>query len=299
MVKGTVFNIQRYSIHDGPGIRTVVFLKGCTLACQWCSNPESIQAKPQIFYTKSKCILCGRCVKAAPQNSIQLDEKGELAIPFSLINQQDLSWIACCPTAALDVKGKEMDVDAILSEVMKDEIYYRQSGGGLTLSGGEALKQADFAAEILERVKSENISTAIETAGNVPYEAFEKVLPWTDLFLFDFKLFDSDKHKKYIGADNHLILDNLATLAKSGADILVRMPVIPHVNDDADNLRNTIAYLKAHGIKRLSLLAFHQYGSNKYASIGSEYKFYDTPTPSEEEMEKLRKIVREEGLASE
>lgn len=296
MVKGVIFNIQRYCIHDGPGIRTVVFFKGCTLACQWCSNPESIQAQPQLFYNKSKCILCGNCVRSAPKNLVQFDANGELVINFNELNKRDLSWVECCPTGALDIKGRVVSVEEVYKEVMKDEIYFRKSNGGLTLSGGEALKQAEFAKEIFKLMNSQQISTAIETAGNIPYSSIQMVLPWTSLFLFDFKLYDSEKHKKYIGVNNDLIKENLKRLSLEHDNIHVRMPVIPGVNDDFANLEATVNFLKSIGIKQFSLLPFHQYGSNKYDSIGLNYGFSSAVPPTEESLSSMNEYLLANGF---
>lgn len=295
MVKGAIFNIQRYSLHDGPGIRTVIFLKGCSLNCMWCSNPESIWPQKQLIYTESKCIYCYNCVKTAPDNLITVSD-GKLIINFEALNKRDLSWVSVCPTEAMSVEGELVNSGEIFREVMKDEIYFRNSGGGITLSGGEALLQPKFARELLYLFTKENISTAVETAGNVPFSSLELVAPWVSLFIYDFKVFNSEIHKKYIGHDNSRIKENLIKLSEIHNDILVRMPLIPDVNDDEENLLNTMDFLSKIGIDRLSLLPFHQYGKNKYKSIGKEYKFEEYKPPSNDHVEKLNNIILSKGF---
>jgi pyruvate formate lyase activating enzyme len=271
-INGTVFDIQRYSIHDGPGIRTLVFLKGCLLGCQWCSNPESWMPEPQLFYRQSKCVHCKTCSQKAPGDSIVADVSGNLIIDFPALNNQDLSWVKnSCPTGALSVKGQDMTVEEVFSIIMKDEIYYRKSGGGITLSGGEPLMQDEFAKAILLKARQNVISTAIETSGYADTETLLSIMHYTDLFLYDFKIFDSGKHRQYTGVDNEITKINLKALAEGGAEILVRMPLIPEINDDEDNFDKTLDFLKSIGIRRFTILPYHQYGSGKYQSIGRRY----------------------------
>jgi pyruvate formate lyase activating enzyme len=285
--KGMVFDIQRYSIHDGPGIRTMIFLKGCPLQCLWCCNPESWLPESQLFYSKSKCILCGSCIQKAPVGTISVNAE-ELDINFPTLNSKDLSWTKDCPTGALSIKGKWMTVDEIFSIIMKDEIYYRTSGGGITLSGGEPLMQATFSHALLEEACRNNISTAIETSGYIKTETLLSVIPLTDLFLYDFKLFDDNEHRRYTGVGNKTIKANLEMLAGKGAEILVRMPLIPEVNDDEDHLRQTMDYLLSIGIQRFTILPYHQYGIAKFKSIGSTYTFPPVNPLEEDAIEKIK-----------
>lgn len=297
-ITGTVFDIQRYSIHDGPGIRTIVFIKGCPLSCKWCSNPESQAYEPQVFYVKSKCIGCGLCERSCPNNEVKLTEDG-LLIDWKAINaSKDLSWVNVCPTGALGVKGEKMTAQEVFDIVMRDKVFYDQSGGGLTLSGGEPLVQSEFALELLKMLHDAGVNTAIETTGAVDKKVLLDVLPYTDLFLYDFKHWDNEIHKKYIGASNSHIKENLKMLAEKKANILVRVPVIPGVNDTEKFVSKVISELKEYGIDKLALLPFHQYGSGKYVSCGMTYEMQDFKPPAEDKIEELRKIISDAGFSN-
>lgn len=298
--QGNVFDIQRYSIHDGPGIRTVVFLKECPLRCKWCSNPESWQEAPQLFYSSTRCISCMSCVQSCPNQEVT-EEKGEengIKIHWDRCQGRSMEWVDVCPTKALSVKGKWMKVEEVFSEIIKDEAFYRQSHGGVTLSGGEPLLQADFAAELLGLCRDNGIHTAIETTGYVPRINLEKVLPVTDLFLYDLKSADSETHKKWTGADNHKILQNLEWLSKQKVNIFVRTPMIPGVNDKEEDILEIIEILQRNEIHNYDILPFHQYGSGKYLSCGVEYTMQDVKPFSEEYIEKIRNIIRSFQLSS-
>ena len=264
---GTVFDIQRFSIHDGPGIRTTVFLKGCTLRCVWCHNPESQLSQPQLAFYTHKCISCGRCEnickKAFTSDCTACGKCAE-----------------SCPAGAREILGREESAENILSIVVRDKAYYKTSGGGVTLSGGEPLLQADFATEILRLCKENDISTAIETAGNVPWENFLKVLPYCDLFLYDIKAIDEEKHKLLTGASNKLILENAEKLRALGKNILFRTPVVPGYNDDQ------LEKISAFCGKNLELLSYHEIGKGKYESLRYPYTVKSAPL-SEEEMKTL------------
>jgi pyruvate formate lyase activating enzyme len=291
-----VFDIQRYSIHDGPGIRTLVFLKGCPLCCRWCSNPESWQLGSQLFYSSSECIHCGECTKVAPKHGITINDQGRLDINFSLLNKNDLSWVKVCPAGALRIKGFSMSVDDVFETVMRDEIFYRRSGGGITLSGGEPLLQKDFAKALLLFARQECISTVVETTGQVPIETLLAVVHCVDLFLYDFKIFDGDKHLRYTGGPNNRIKENLEILVKKGSNVLVRMPLIPGINDDEENIEQTLAYLCRIGVRHFTVLPYHQYGSGKYQSIGSSYSLAAIVPPETALIEKMNNRVVDAGF---
>ena len=262
-LEGMIFDIQRYSIHDGPGIRTTVFLKDCPLRCRWCSNPESWGSRPELFYMKSRCIGCGTC-KTAPE------------APETV-----------CPTGALCLKGEQTSAEKVFAAVLRDLPYYQRSGGGVTLSGGEPLLQKDFAAEILRLCREAGIHTAVETTGLVPWETFEALEGLVDLYLYDFKHPDPELHRKWTGRSNEQILENLDRLSRTSACIHVRVPVIPGVNDQPETLREIASFLNAHGIRERTLLPFHQYGSSKYQSLGLTYEMEGVPQLTEERLKEL------------
>ena len=269
-----ISKIQRFSLHDGPGIRTTVFLKGCNLSCLWCHNPETISALPQLQFFEHKCIVCGRCVQTCPRSLI-FECGGKISL-----NREGCAADKCgrcaegCPSNALVVVGESIEIDDLLEKVLRDKSFYESSGGGVTLSGGEPLLQADAAAEFLVLCKANGIHTTIDTAGCVDYGCFERVLEFTDLFLYDIKIMDSEKHLAYTGQGNELILDNFAKLAKTGKEIVVRVPVIAGVNDNADedclrgkflagfDPRPTVEYLPTHAMAR-----------GKYESLGMTSRF--------------------------
>ncbi len=264
--KGIIFNIQRHSIHDGPGIRTIVFLKGCPLSCRWCSNPESQDFARELAFNPEKCIGCEACLRVCPEGAIRKDGS-------SLVFSRELCK-ACglcaevCYAEARDMEGSFASADEVVAEVVKDMVFFKRSGGGLTLSGGEPLAQPDFAEAILRRARAAGLHTAVETAGHVPWENFARVLPHVDLFLFDVKHADPAKHREYTGADNKLILENLEKIVREGARVIVRTPVVPGFNDTPEDLAAIADIAIAAGVGEMHLLPFHRYGSGKYRLLG-------------------------------
>lgn len=286
-VKGIVSDIQRYCIHDGPGIRTVVFLKGCPLNCIWCSNPESKDFKPDLYYTHTKCIRCLRCVAVCPANCIK--EKISSVSIDRAICTRCFECIKLCPSRALIQKGSTYTVDEIVDEVMRDEPFFKSSKGGITLSGGEVLGQYKFAVHILKTLKQKNIHTAIETSGYSQWKYLKLLSKYSDLILYDIKHFDNDIHKRYTGVSNELIIKNLDRLIECGENIVVRIPLIPGFNMDDKSIEGIIKILKELKVSKIDILLFHQLGSAKYASLGLEYSLANLSSIKEEDISEIRK----------
>ena len=274
-MKATIFDIERNSYVDGPGIRTTVFFKGCNLRCAWCHNPESQAPKPEMLFYKNKCTGCGKCKEKCPNHL----ESCELCGKCTLY----------CLHDAREICGKEYTVDEVLKEILKDKTFYDNSGGGVTFSGGECMLQIDFLEEILKECKKNGIHTAVDTAGHVPFEYFERILRFTDLFLYDIKCFDSEKHRRHTGIGNGLVLENLKKLLATDATIWIRIPIIPTVNATAEEMQKIKDYICRCGKpERIELLPYHAMGEHKYAAIGKEMKMFSAP--SKEKMTELKKI---------
>ena len=277
MCTATIFDIQRNSHVDGPGIRTAVFFKGCNLRCAWCHNPESQSPKKEMLFYKNKCTGCRKCKERCANNLASCDLCGKCVL--------------YCPQDAREICGKEYTADALLSVILKDKVFYDASGGGVTFSGGECMLQIDFLTEILRLCKENGIHTAVDTAGHVPYESFERILPYTDLFLYDVKCYDSEKHKRYTGVGNELILENLVRLLCSDKDVWVRIPIVPSVNDSAQEMTAIRRLLDKHGSpKRVELLPYHTMGEHKYEAVGKRSQSFSVP--SKEQMTLLENIFR-------
>lgn len=301
---GRILNIQHFSTNDGPGIRTTVFLKGCSLRCKWCSNPESIHPKPELAYNTEKCIgekECGYCLKddVCPENAIyviQDDAAGDkVRINWDLCTNCG-KCIEVCPTNALYLFGQEMTVDQVLAEVEQDSTFYRESGGGITLSGGECMLQSDFSAALLAEAHNRGINTAVETAGNYPWEFMEKVLPHIDTVLHDHKLTDPERHKKWTGVDNKRIKENFKRAYETYPDkkFIARTPVIPGVNDDEEHIRSVLAFIRPYkNVIDYELLPYFRYGESKYNFLGRIYEMKDFDPPTAESIKRLRAIIDE------
>ena len=265
MLTATIFDIERNSYVDGPGIRTTVFFKGCNLRCAWCHNPESQSPKPQMMFYKNKCTGCGKCKEKCPNHL----ESCELCGKCTLY----------CPHDAREICGKEYTVDEVMREILKDKAFYDHSGVGVTFSGGECMLQIDFLEEILKVCKENGIHTAVDTAGHVPYEYFERILPYTNLFLYDVKCYDSEKHKKYTGVRNELILENLKKLLATGKSVWVRIPIIPTVNDTVEEMQRIKGDIFSCGKpEKIELLPYHAMGEHKFEALGKAVQRFNAPS---------------------
>ena len=274
-MKATIFDIERNSYVDGPGIRTTVFFKGCNLRCAWCHNPESQSPKPQMMFFKNKCTGCGKCKEKCPNHL----ESCELCGKCTLY----------CPHDAREICGKEYTVNEVMREILKDTAFYDNSGGGVTFSGGECMLQIDFLEDLLKECQKNGIHTAVDTAGYVPFEQFEQILPYTELVLYDIKCFDSEKHKQYTGVGNELILENLKRLLATDKSVWIRIPIIPTVNDTEEEIRSIRSFLLSCGTpEKVELLPYHAMGEHKYAAIGKKVKMFSVP--SEEKIRQLKNI---------
>lgn len=250
--KGRIFDIQKFSVHDGPGIRTIVFLKGCLLRCRWCCNPESQEYHIQ-----------------------EMKENGKIK-----------------------TVGRDVTVEEVLNEVEKDRIYFRRSGGGITLSGGESMCQPDFAEALLEEAHERGINTAIETTANVPWETVARLLPHLDTVLLDIKHMNSEKHKEFTTQPNELILENAKKIAHSGVNLIVRVPVIPTFNDTVEEISAIARFAHSIGVKHMHLLPYHRFGYDKYVGLGREYPMGDLPSPTDDKMQELLKAANNENIAA-
>ncbi len=285
-VSAQITNIARGSLHDGPGVRTVVYFQGCSLRCKWCHNPETLSAQKQILYAPSKCIHCGKCIEVCPEHH---KLQGNDMLFFRERCTACGKCAESCPSLALSLCGENKTVNELFEEIKKDSHYYISSGGGVTFSGGECLLHPLFIAEIAKICKDNKIHTAVESAFFVPWENVEKVLPFVDLFFADLKIADPEKHCRFTGQDNRLIIDNITRLSKIHNNIILRIPVIPGVNDSDDDIVAFAEIIKTFGkgIKEIELLKYNNLAESKYDISGMEYiKFADNPQ-TDEEMKKL------------
>ncbi|MFA7268991.1 MAG: glycyl-radical enzyme activating protein [Sterolibacterium sp.] len=295
--RGIVFNIQRFSVHDGPGIRSTVFLKGCPLRCPWCQNPESIKNMAEIIVRDVKCIKCAKCASICPQEAISVTQEERL-----------IDWAKCdyclkcaevCPSKSIEVSGEYRTVDEVLQEVMKDSSYYRRSSGGMTVSGGEPLVQWRFTRSLLQKARAKGLHTALDTTGYANWEVLDEVLNHTSLALYDVKHIDSAKHKEATGVPNERILENLEKTARKGrTKIWIRYPVISGFNDSEEELKELCRFARTLGqtVEKISLLPFHKFGELKYCATGKTSPYQDVPPCSEEQIGELKRLIETNGL---
>ena len=291
---GVIFNVMRFAVHDGPGIRTTVFLKGCPLSCSWCHNPESQSFSPEPMYGPDKCIACRECVQACHPGALQWhDDK-----PVRDGKRCQLCGECCdaCPSEARRFVGYRVSVSDLVARILRDRIIMDESGGGVTFSGGEPLSQSDFLCAALDACRAEGLHTAVDTCGYARAEVFERVCKLTDLLLFDLKLMDPVRHKQATGVDNGLILENLLSAADSGRELIVRIPIVPGVNDDGTNVAATLEFMASAGVKNVDLLPYHATGVGKYRRLDASLPEEIIP-PAEAQMRALHNQFASRGFA--
>jgi pyruvate formate lyase activating enzyme len=294
-MQGLITNIQRFSVHDGPGIRTTVFLKGCNLRCFWCHNPEDMNPYPEIQFFDERCILCNACVETCPHGAHVINGNGHTY-------NRDLcetcgECVETCYAKGLIQVGEWMDVEQVIGEVMADEPFYKTSGGGVTLSGGEPLLQIDFVRAVFEICRHEGVHTAIETAANLPWARFESVLPLLDLVMMDIKMMDSDKHQRSTGVPNQRILANAAKLGHGPTPLIVRTPIIPGLNDTAEDIAAIAGFVADFpSLEYYELLPYHPMATSKYRSLDQEYDAADLKPPTKALMAELAEIASQTGI---
>ncbi|RPI30137.1 MAG: glycyl-radical enzyme activating protein [Chloroflexota bacterium] len=294
-VTGLVFDIRKFSVHDGPGIRTTVFLKGCPLTCLWCHNPESQSTRPELIFRESRCIRCGACLVECPQGAISMSDDGPVTQTEKCLGCG--SCASACAAEAREVVGQEMTVARVMEQVERDISFYDQSGGGVTFSGGEPLLQPAFLLACLQACREKDIHTVMDTCGAAPWHYLEAILPLTNLILYDLKLIDDARHRQLTGASNRLILQNLRELAKRRQPLILRVPVIPGLTDQTDDIRQLAEFVQSLACAYpIELLPYHRAAAAKYVRLGREYSLSETEPPGDEQMDQLREILQSYGL---
>lgn len=295
-----ITNIQKYSIHDGDGIRTTVFFKGCHLRCWWCHNPETQSFEPELQVDIPKCTGCGRCADVCPNGAITISPEGK-----SVTDRTKCTVCGKCENACLGnyrtVVGREYTVKELVRICLQDQMFYEESGGGVTLSGGEVMAMdPDYLLSLVKALWREGVDVAIDTCGQAPFSSYEAILPYVHTWLYDVKVMDNDKHMKYMGMGNKVILDNLRGIARAGARIYIRIPTVKEVNGDHESMQEIIDFLKANDIRppQVNLLPYHSTGSHKYGKLGMKYQADDLTAPTDEEMESFVRQWNEAGFAN-
>jgi pyruvate formate lyase activating enzyme len=290
MEKGTLFNLQRFAVNDGPGIRTTLFFKGCPLRCTWCHNPESQLSEPQILYFANRCIECGDCIKLCPNGALEQSKHVETdAEKCALCGE----CCDACGANAREIAGREMDVTQAMHEIIKDSAFFQQSGGGVTFSGGEPLAQSDFLLALLQRCNEDGIHSTVDTCGYAAWTIMQKAAELTNLFLYDLKIMDDARHIKYTSISNKIILENLRRLARLNTSIIVRVPIIPGITDDEDNLSQIVEFVsQLSAVRSVDLLPFHNIAAEKYRRLGQHFALEEIAPTSEKKLTKICQLFR-------
>lgn len=292
--RGLIFHIMRFSLHDGPGIRTAVFFKGCPLSCWWCHNPDSQNFTPDVLYSAERCRLCGECLSACPHGAI---ERVGNRMTVTEDCERCGTCVDFCGAEARSVSGREMKAGEILAEIERDVVFFDESKGGVTFTGGEPFSQPELLEALLTECRARRIHSTIETCGAAPRELVLRIGALADLILYDLKMVDAARHRMYTGAGNRNILENLEALVAAGSRVVVRMPIIPGVNDRAEDVRAACEYLAPLGLHRVELLAYHRTGTEKYRRLGREYLLEDTPPPGTAAVVDIAARMRAAGIA--
>lgn len=299
-LKGCVFNIQRYSTGDGPGIRSTVFLKGCPLSCLWCANPESIRSFPEVGHRDSLCKRCGRCIESCGQKAISLNDDGKGTIIDRKLCNNCRECVGFCTEGALVMHGQTFSVEDVFEEVRKDAMFYQNTGGGVTASGGEPLLQADFVAALFQRCQQSGIPTALDTSGYAPLSALKQVLEHADLVLFDLKCMDNYESMAAVGQSNKLILENAEYVMKSDVPVIIRIPLIPGITEKTENLRSIAEFVKrVNPDTPINVLPYHRLGVSKYRMMDMDYKIRELEPLSQERITEVVEIFKSLGLQCE
>jgi pyruvate formate lyase activating enzyme len=292
---GLIFDIRRFSIHDGPGIRTTVFFKGCPLSCWWCHNPESQAPGPELWLRGGRCIRCGECLKVCPEGAISQQEEG-------YVTDQALctlcgTCLEACAAEARQIVGQQMSVTQVMAEVERDIPFFDESGGGVTISGGEPLQQRKFLISLLRELKQKELHTTLDTCGYTSWKSLQEAQPFVDLFLYDLKLIDDDRHRQFTGVSNRLILQNLQRLVQAGRAVVVRVPIIPGVTDREDDLHQLGAFIAGlSAALRVDLLPYHRAATGKYERLNRDYHLLDVLPPDPEQMQKAAEVLQRYNL---
>jgi pyruvate formate lyase activating enzyme len=294
---GTIFDIKKYSLNDGPGIRTTIFFSGCPLSCLWCHNPESQSLTPELLYRAGRCLLCEDCIKACPEGAISLGNTSTSIITDRQKCTRCQTCVTTCYSGAREFSGRELTAQDVMADVIREIPFYDESHGGVTFSGGEPLMQPTFLSTLLKACREQEIHTVVDTSGFANWKVFEQILADVNLFLYDLKHMDSIRHREVTGVPNNVILENLRRLTAAGATCVVRIPLIPRINDDEQNLVESGKFLASlPHIQSVELMGYHDMAQAKYEALGREYALTETRPPQEAAMHNAAEVLRSYGL---